>query len=235
MDWTSEVYAGERGTISAVLHGLLAAAALVLGFAANRHFGFALVAVVVVKLLVLFGYDFRQPRRERVYDARGMAELNATVAWYFVAHVLGLAALGIFAAIQSLLLVAGAVARRLPGAALILAIAAPWICGALFGPVYGKEPRLVAALTAAAGITLMEAILSEMLPASPQLPFEILSIAGVSLACVWLVPKFGLLGAACAVGYGAAIRVGGDICLLRSQARRPRGAALLALLKTPLV
>jgi hypothetical protein len=115
VEWIADVYAGQRGLTSQSLHGILPLMALAVTLQRSGHLGAALLAVVVMKLLVLFCYDFRKPRGDRQPEDResSVSTLAANVPCYFIAHMLGLRSLGIFAAIQSFAPVADAVVREL--------------------------------------------------------------------------------------------------------------------------
>jgi hypothetical protein len=66
------------------------------------------------------------------------------------------------------------------------------------------------------------------------MPLEIAAVAATALACVTLVPRAGLLGAASAAGFGLLVQVIGQAWVLGGILRRPR-PALLELLKARVV
>ena len=276
VEWIADLYSGRRALASQALHGILPVAALALALGRSWHLGTALLAVVVVKLMVLFCYDFRRPRSDRPPEDReaSVTRLAANVPCYFIAHMLGFRPLGIFAAIQSFVPVGDALVRELgrritphiartyeegdrqgfvrisaqmAGEGLMLALcsvisAAIAGCGVLdklFGAAYADQPSLLLALSAAAGASFVATLLGYVISAArrgaDRLPLEVLAVAATSMASIGLVAKYGLLGAACAAGIGALIQVAGELCFLRSILHQPRGAALLALLKAPLV
>jgi hypothetical protein len=230
VEWIADLYAGRRNAISLGLHGVLPIAALAVVFGRTGHLGAGLLAVLVVRLLALFCYDFKRVRREPLPDDREakVARLAAIAPCYFIAHMLGYGSLGIYAAIASLTPIAGVspVGGReefsgtrveLAGAGLLLAlsgvacaiVAGPWILGGLFGAEYAAQSALLLALSAVAGGTFVAILLG-----GGRMPIEITAIAATSLACVALVPKAGLLGAACAAGVGVVVRITGQLCVL---------------------
>lgn len=105
VEWVADFYAGRRGVFSLALHDILPIAVLGAILTRTGHLGIALLAVLIVRLLALFFYDFRTTRRERPAKDREshVARLAGMVPCYFVAHMLGYRALGIFAAMASLL------------------------------------------------------------------------------------------------------------------------------------
>ncbi len=262
VEWIASLYCGRRGVVSSLLHGFLSLAVLAFFLNKTGHFGFALLAVLIVRLLVLFGYDFRNPRLPRSPEDReaSAARLAANVPCYFIAHMLGYAWLGVFAVIQSVLAIANPLVRglaqratpaiaklhddgdgeafrqaatRLAGTGLVLGLCV------IAGAAIAIGTPLALALSAAAGLSFVSTLLDRVLIAGrrgdERMPLEIFAVAASSLACVALVPKSGLQGAACAAGFGGFVRITGQLCVLRSILRRPRRSALLALLKAPLV
>ena len=274
VEWIADLYAGQRGAVSLALHGIVSVAALGVLGATTGHPGAGLLGVLIVRLLALFFYDFKRPAASRQDDPERLLTTLAThVPCYFIAHMLGLRRLGIFAALASLTPVAmvlvdalgraaipglancyqegdgegfGRRSARLAGAGLALGlcmvaasiVAGPWLAGMLFGADYVVQGTLLVALAAAAGVGFMAEVLGWVLAAGlrsdVRAPLEIAAVAANSLACIALVPRTGLAGAALAAGLGALIQVIGEVWVLRSILRRPRKPVLLALLKEPL-
>jgi O-antigen/teichoic acid export membrane protein len=104
VEGVATLYAGRRTAMSLMLHGSGSVAALGIVAAASGRIGAGLLAVLVVRLFLLFFYDF--PRTSlRPHDLRekSLQFLSTSVPFYFVAHMLGFQALGIFAAVASLM------------------------------------------------------------------------------------------------------------------------------------
>jgi hypothetical protein len=275
VEWIAEIYAGQRSAVSLGLHSVLPIAALGVVFARTGHLGAGVLAVLIVRLLALFCYDFKRVRRQACPDdrERRIARLAANVPCYFIAHMLGYGSLGIFAAMASLAPVGDALVHvlgqavspklkrlyddgdrqgfremsvQLGGTGVMLGLCSvagalvggPWVLGQLFGAEYAGQPALLLALSAVAGGTFVATLLGCTLTAGrrgdDRMPLEIAAVAATSLACVALVPRAGLLGAAGAAGFGCLVRITGQLWLLRSILLRPRQPALLALLKAPL-
>ncbi len=282
VEWIADIYASERSAISRSLHGELSVLALAIIVTATGHTGAGLLGVLIVRLLALFFYDFRQPvpphppQTLRPVDERDsrLVSFAANVPCYFIGHMLGYHSLGIFAAIASLASAADGIVStfgqaitpqlaklyregdqpgfsrlsgRVAGFGLILGLctvaasiaAGPLVLGLLFGPEYATHSTLLLALSAAAAGGFIVSILNCILTAGrrfhEQLPLEIAGVAATSLACVALVPKVGIPGAAFAAGFGFLIRITGQLWILRCVLRHPRQPVLLALLKEPLV
>jgi O-antigen/teichoic acid export membrane protein len=275
VEWIADLYAGERSAISHSLHGLLPIAVLGILVPATGRAGAGLLGVLIVRLLVLFFYDFRRPPGEPGKD--GLETLfdsySGNVPCYFIAHMLGYHWLGIFAAIASLTpaanVLAGALGEvatpglakcyqeddlhgfrrmslQMAGSGLMLGlcamagsiIAGRGVLGMMFGPVYALYSTLLLALAAAAGLGFVSHMLGCILTAGRRthelLLIDITAIASTSLACVMLVSRLGIPGAAFATGFGVLVRITGQMWVLRSILRQPRKPVLLALLKEPL-
>jgi O-antigen/teichoic acid export membrane protein len=105
-----------------------------------------------------------------------------------------------------------------------------WILGVLFGAEYAAQTGVLLALSAAAGVGFIASLLGYAITAgrrfNQQMPIQIVSIAGSSLACLTLIPRCGLLGAAIAIGLGFAIQIAGELWVLRSLLQSPRAVAL---------
>ena len=257
------------------LHGVLPIAALGVVFGRTGHLGAGLLAVLILRALALFCYDFKRVRREARADDReaNVARLAANVPCYFIAHMLGCGSLGIFAAIAAAAPVANGLVHglgqavspklnrlyadgdrrgfsqmsvQMGGTGVLLGlcgvasaiIGGPWVLGKLFGAEYAGQPALLLALSAVAGGTFVATLLGCTLTAGrrggERAPLEIAAVTATALACVALVPRAGLPGAACAAGFGCLVHITGQLWVLHSILRRPRKPALLALLKAPL-
>lgn len=257
VEWVADLYAGQRGMVSLALHGILPIAALAVVFGRTGHLGIGLLAVLIVRLLVLFCYDFKRARREECKEDRELqvARLAGCVPCYFIAHMLGYSALGIFATLASLAPVANGLVQalsheampslkrlygdgdlpgfsrmsaQLGGAGLMLGLCG--IAGAvLLGP-FTRQPALLLAVSALAGVQFVTTLLGSALTAGRRgnyrIPLEILAVAATSLACVAMVPRAGLLGAASAASLGFLVQMLGQVCVLNSMLRHPRPALL---------
>ncbi|HEY3839051.1 MAG TPA: hypothetical protein VGL72_20900 [Bryobacteraceae bacterium] len=277
VEWITDIYSGRRRALSRGLHGGLSVLTLAFLVTATGRAGAGLLGVLIVRLLVLFFYDFRQHRAphenslpQSVHDAFG--SFAASVPCYFIAHILGFHLLGIFAAIASLAPTGNVLASALAQAAapalrnsyeegdhqgftrlslrlvcfgLVLGLSAVagsltiggWVLTNLFGPQYATYQVLLVALAAASGIGFMASLLGCILNAGrrldEQVSIAIIAIALTALACVALVPRVGILGAAYALGLGGMAQVIGQLWLVRSVARKPRKRVLLDLLRQP--
>jgi O-antigen/teichoic acid export membrane protein len=100
VEWIADLYGGRRGAISLFLHGAFSVATLGILVAATGRAGAGLLCVLVVRLLILFLYDFRQPQREPEEDAAStmIGSFSSGVPCYFLVHMMGFHSLGIFAA-----------------------------------------------------------------------------------------------------------------------------------------
>jgi O-antigen/teichoic acid export membrane protein len=128
----------------------------------------------------------------------------------------------------------GRVSAQIAGVGLVLGlctvagsiIAGHWILGLLFGPEYAAQSAILLALSAAAGVGFVASLLGYAITAgrrfNQQMPIQVASIAGSSLACVVLIPRCGLLGAAIAIGLGFAVQIAGELWVLRSLLQAPR-------------
>jgi len=100
------------------------------------------------------------------------------------------------------------------------AIAGRWILGLLFGPEYAAQASILLALAASSGAGFVASLLGYAITAGrrfkEQLPLQVASVAGASLACLLLVPGYGLLGAAAAIGIGFLVQIAGELWVLRS-------------------
>jgi O-antigen/teichoic acid export membrane protein len=130
----------------------------------------------------------------------------------------------------------GRVSAQMAGVGLVLGlctvagsiIAGRWVLGLLFGAEYAAQSTVLLALSAAAGIGFVASLLGYAITAgrrfNQQMPIQIASIAGSSLACVVLIPRCGLLGAALAIGLGFLVQIAGELWVLRSILQHPRQA-----------
>jgi O-antigen/teichoic acid export membrane protein len=109
------------------------------------------------------------------------------------------------------------------------AIAGPWILGLLFGREYAAQSGILLALSAAAGLGFVASLLGYVITAGrrfkEQMPLQIAAVAGTSLACLLLVPRWGLLGAATGIGTGFLVQILGELWVLRSILREPNFCA----------
>lgn len=105
-------------------------------------------------------------------------------------------------------------------------VAGRWVLGLLFGAEYAAQSTVLLALSAAAGVGFVASLLGYVITAGrrfhQQMPIQVASIAGSSLACVFLIPRWGLLGAAMAIGLGFAVQIAGELWVLRSILQAPR-------------
>jgi O-antigen/teichoic acid export membrane protein len=117
------------------------------------------------------------------------------------------------------------------------AVAGRWALGFLFGKEYAAQSALLTALAAAAGLGFIASLAGYVITAgrrfSEQMPLQIASVAGTSLACFALIPRWGLLGAAAGVGAGFAVQLLGELWVLRSILRELSGAAQGASARAP--
>lgn len=274
VEWLAEIYPGRRPAASRILHSCLSVAALAIVTSRSGRMGAGLLAVLIVRLLVLFLYDFRRPRQDATPEpAQTLFAAFATgVPSLFIAHMLGYRLLGIFAAISSLTpafdVLAGALARaaapevsrcyragdqpaltritfQLATSGVLLGLctisaailAGPPVLHRLFGPDYAAAGTLLVALAAVAGCgyvgTLLGAVLLRGQDFPASLTLETGVLAALTAACLVLVPRYGLLGAALAVGAGSCARIAGELWLLRSMLRRVQRPVLIGLLTEP--
>jgi len=117
-------------------------------------------------------------------------------------------------------------------------LSVPGLLWLLFGAEYADHSTLVLALSTAAGAGFAASVLDRILRAGRRveelIPLEMADVAVTSLACLYLVPRVGLPGAAFAVGLGQLTRIGGQLYIMHSLLRHPRKSVLLDLLKEPL-
>jgi O-antigen/teichoic acid export membrane protein len=117
------------------------------------------------------------------------------------------------------------------------AIAGRWILGLLFGPEYAAQASILLALAASSGAGFVASLLGYAITAGrrfkEQLPLQVASVAGASLACLLLVPGYGLLGAAAAIGIGFLVQIAGELWVLRSILEALRAPEFTPLLQDP--
>jgi hypothetical protein len=117
-EWIAEFYLGGRDAISLAAHGCLPVAALVTFSNLSGRVTVGLLGVLIVRLLILFFYDFRQPPRSEQEEGREsvLASFAMNVPSYFIAHMMGYRWLGIYFALSALFpavhVLAGAVAEE---------------------------------------------------------------------------------------------------------------------------
>jgi O-antigen/teichoic acid export membrane protein len=106
------------------------------------------------------------------------------------------------------------------------AIAGRWILGLLFGPEYAAQSNILLALSAAAGGGFVASLLGYVITAgrrfNEQMPLQIAAVSGTSLACLILVVRWGLMGAAVGIGTGFLVQILGELWVLRSILRESR-------------
>jgi O-antigen/teichoic acid export membrane protein len=134
---------------------------------------------------------------------------------------------------------------QLAGAGLILGactvagsiIAGRWVLALLFGHEYAAQSVVLLALASAAGLSFVASLLGYAITAgrrfNEQMPLQIAAVAGTSFACLALVPRIGLLGAALAVGFGFLVQIAGELWVLRSILQHARKSATLAIFEEP--
>jgi O-antigen/teichoic acid export membrane protein len=117
------------------------------------------------------------------------------------------------------------------------AIAGRWVLSLLFGQEYAAQSTILLALAAAAGAGFVASLLGYAITAgrrfNEQMPLQIASVAGTSLACLLLVPRLGLLGAAIAIGTGFVVQIIGELWVLRSILKDSRKPSYIALVEEP--
>ncbi len=117
------------------------------------------------------------------------------------------------------------------------AIAGHWVLSLLFGKEYAAQSAILLALAAAAGLGFVASLLGYAITAgrrfNEQMPLQLASVAGTSLACFALVPRLGLLGAAVAIGAGFMVQITGELWVLRSILKAPRKPVFGSLVEEP--
>jgi hypothetical protein len=276
VEWVADLYAGRRRAVSLLLHGTLSVAALAAVIRMSGHIGAALLAVLIVRLLILFVYDFRRGPQDR-RDAGGcetiLPSFAGKVPCYFIVHMLGYRSLGIFAALAALTpavdVLINAIARaagpELAGAyrngdsqsyarlsaqlascgvllglctVLVSALLGRQLLEGLFGSEYAAHASVLVALAAASGLgyvaTLLGCARQFGRDVQASLPIELTAVFATAFASVAMIPRYGLAGAAFAVGLGCLSRIGCEMWLLRSLLRHVHKPVLLELLNEPL-
>jgi O-antigen/teichoic acid export membrane protein len=93
----------------------------------------------------------------------------------------------------------------------------------VYGDVYARHADVLVVLMAAGGINLGFVFIGTAVNAlrmfKVQLPITVLTLVTITIACVWLVPLWGLMGAAAAVGVA---NVTTGLCYLGLYLRRVR-------------
>lgn len=122
----------------------------------------------------------------------------------------------------TLKLAAGGAALGLAGAGLSW-LAGRWIAGALYGPEYAARTDVLIALSVALAAGFVAMVLGYAITAArrfkEQMPLQASALAACTGAAVWLVPAYGLLGAAAAWGAGQTVQALGEWLVLRSAVR----------------
>ena len=103
----------------------------------------------------------------------------------------------------------------LGGAGVLVAlVAGRFILTLFYGPEYAL-PGLFGLVMLGAGLDYVATMLLFVITSARyfriQLPLQVLTTGAVALACFWLIPSFGLEGAAMALIIGNLIRVGGTL------------------------
>jgi O-antigen/teichoic acid export membrane protein len=115
------------------------------------------------------------------------------------------------------------------------AIAGRWVLGLLFGKEYAAQSAILLALSVAAGAGFVASLLGYVITAgrrfNEQMPLQVATVASTSLACLLLVPRFGLQGAATAIGIGYLVQILGELWVLRSILKDPRNAPFVSLVQ----
>jgi O-antigen/teichoic acid export membrane protein len=100
------------------------------------------------------------------------------------------------------------------------AIAGRWVLGLLFGKEYAAQSGILLALSVAAGAGFVASLLGYVITAgrrfNEQMPLQLAAVAGTSAACLTLVPRWGLMGAAIGIGAGFLVQILGELWVLRS-------------------
>jgi hypothetical protein len=262
VEWVADLYAGRRGMVSQGLHGIPPIVALGLVFERTGHLGAGVLAALIVRLLVLFCYDFRRARHGGLRDDREtrVARLAGVVPYYFIAHMLGYRALGIFAAMAALALVANGLVQEL-GRAILPKLKALYAEGDLQGfnrmsTRLGGAGLMLGLCSMAGAMLLGPWLLGGLFGAEyalqPALLLALAAVAGPSFVATLLgyaitagrrgderMPLEIVAVAATALACvmlvpraGLLVQVMGQVWLLGSILRRPR-PALLELLKSP--
>jgi hypothetical protein len=246
VEWIAEFYQGGRDGVSLAAHGCLSVAALATFSNLSGRITAGLLGVLIVRLLLLFLYDFRQPPLREPEEGREpvLASFATNVPCYFIAHMMGYRWLGIYFALSALFpavnVLASAVAEealpelarryanadfagfrrltmQLAGSGLLLGLSTvaaamtigPWLLARLFGAEYALQAPVLVALAAVAGGRFAATLVGN--GGQKAVTLEIISITGVAMASVMLVPRYGLMGAAIATGAGYVTRTVGDI------------------------
>jgi O-antigen/teichoic acid export membrane protein len=194
-----------------------------------------------------------------------LLSLTTNIPRYFIERVLGVRALGIFAALAYSLTAGTTVVAALGQSAsprlakyyaagnrgafqalllkLLLAGASLGVAGLLVAFVggrqllnvaytaeYAEHAGLLLLLMGAAAIGYVASFLGYAATAArqfrPQLPLSIAAATTTVLACAWLVPRFGLPGAAWALLITSAVQTAGAAIVLSRALRETRGVAV---------
>jgi O-antigen/teichoic acid export membrane protein len=111
------------------------------------------------------------------------------------------------------------------------------ILGLLFGKEYAAQSTILVALSAAAGAGFVASLLGYVITAgrrfNEQMPLQLAAVGGTSLGCLLLIPRFGLLGGAIAIGAGFVVQILGELWVLRSILKRPTQQVFSPLLEEP--
>jgi len=125
-------------------------------------------------------------------------------------------------------------------AAVLIALGAgQTILSTLFGPEYGNHSRLLVLLMMAGAVSYIASGMGYIMTAArsltPQIPVMAASAVAATVASAWLIPAYGLEGAAAALMFSALLQLAGTILILmkidrslRSQAPAPLAMATCA-------
>lgn len=105
--------------------------------------------------------------------------------------------------------------------ALACVIAGQLVLSVVFGPVYAQHGAAMVAAALAGGAGWLASMSGYVLTAArclgPQVPILLLSVAITAGACAVLIPPFGLIGAAAALGTGSLAQVAGNCIAMRGK------------------
>lgn len=277
----------KRIAISLSLHGILSVASLGIIIAMTGSLTAGLLGVFIARLAAFLLYDSTVATRGCITPRKGSATFGersskrfriirtafplgivlmigsfaSNVPRYFIAHMAGSHALGIFSAIASLTTAANLfinalgqaatprmaklyqegdregfrrMSLQMAGVGLLLGVCTVagsllcgrWILGLLFGKEYAAQSGILLALSGAAGAGFVASLLGYAITAgrrfNEQMPLQVASVVTTSAACLALIPHYGLLGAAVAVGSGFVVQICGELLVLRSVLRESR-------------
>lgn len=136
--------------------------------------------------------------------------------------------LSAFRGLLAKLLATGAVVGLVGLAAALLG--GRWLLGAVYGHQFAGHTALFAWITAAAGISYLQSITGYGVTAARyfavQAPLLAIVSGATAVGCLWLVPRFGLVGAGIALVFAGLMHLAGNLVILahalsRQQAVQP--------------